>query len=83
MLLVTFKFMESWTKKIIYLAIKELFKELGLIFLIGFFVLVFLEDLKQGFVTLYLNPNWFLYFGLFCLVITLLMGKKLRKKYSN
>ena len=51
--------MEPWTKKIIYLAIKELFKELSIMFLIVFLILVFLEDLKHGFVTLYLNPNWF------------------------
>jgi hypothetical protein len=72
--------METWTKKIIYLAIKELFKELSLIFLIGFFILIFLEDLKKGFVTLYLNPNVFLYLGLFCLIMTLLFGKKVREK---
>ncbi|MBI4653066.1 hypothetical protein HY750_02330 [Candidatus Kuenenbacteria bacterium] len=72
--------MEPWTKKIIYLAIKELFKKLSLIFLIGFFILVFLEDLKQGFVTLYLNTNVFLYLGLFCVIIALLMGKKVREK---
>ncbi|MFH1838342.1 MAG: hypothetical protein ABH808_02515 [Candidatus Kuenenbacteria bacterium] len=75
--------MEPWTKKIIYLVIKELFKELSLIFLIGFFILVFLEDLKQGFITLYLNPNWFLYLGLFCLIIALFTGKKLREKNVN
>jgi hypothetical protein len=72
--------METWTKKIIYLAIKELFKELSLIFLIGFFILIFLEDLKKGFVTLYLNPSVFLYLGLFCLIMTLLFGKKVREK---
>ncbi|PKL72029.1 hypothetical protein CVV26_03265 [Candidatus Kuenenbacteria bacterium HGW-Kuenenbacteria-1] len=72
--------METWTKKIIYLAVNELFKELSLIFLMGFFILIFLEDLKQGFVTLYLNPNWFLYFGLFCLIAMLLISAKLRKK---
>lgn len=72
--------MEPWTKKIIYLAINELFKELSLIFLIGFFILVFLEDFKKGFVTFYLNPNWFLYLGLFCLIIMFLTGIKLKAK---
>ena len=75
--------MESWTKKIIYLIIKELFKELSLFFLIYFFILVFLEDLKQGFVTLYLNLNMFLYSGLFCLIIMLLISKKVREKKSD
>lgn len=72
--------MEPWTKKIIYLAIKELFKELSIMFLIVFLILVFLEDLKHGFVTLYLNPNWFLYFGLLFLVIMFFANKKVREK---
>ncbi|MEK9129945.1 MAG: hypothetical protein AAB526_00895 [Patescibacteria group bacterium] len=72
--------MESWTKKIIYLAIKELFKELSLIFLVGFFILVFLEDIKHRFVTLYFNPNIFLYFGLFCLILMIFVSKQFREE---